>query len=76
MIEHLVHMLAERRLPRDENQELVEIVTVRIGNLDRGDPEQVDIGRTPDGEVRARRGARQSVLRFPELHALLLEIAK
>lgn len=76
VIEHLVHLLAERRLAPDENVELEDVVTVRIGSLDRGDPEQVQIGRTPEGEVRARRGARQAVLRSPELHELLLEIVK
>lgn len=76
VIEQLVHLLAERRLAPDEHVELEDVVTVRIGSLDRGDPAQVQIGRTPEGEVRARRGARQAVLRSPELHELLLEIVK
>jgi hypothetical protein len=73
VIEHLFFLQAERHVPRGEEQELHDVVSVRIQGRD-GDT-QFDVGRTAGGEVRALMGSRQSVLKFQGLHAALLEIA-
>lgn len=73
VIEHLFFLRAASHLPRAESVELEDVVSVRV--FDRKDGvTQFDVGRTPDGEVRALFGSRQSVLVHAPLHAGLLKI--
>lgn len=73
-LDHLVYLLADEHLARDRNEELLDVVRVRIAAARQ--LHQVEIGRTAAGEVRAAIGGRQSILRAPELHGILLEIAR
>lgn len=72
ILDQLVYLLADRHVPVAEAEELSGVVAVRL----RGEEEVLlEVGVTAAGEVRARIGARQSVLRSPDVHARLLEIA-
>lgn len=73
-LDHLVYLIADEHLERARNEELLDVVRVRIAAARQ--LHQLEIGRTAAGEVRAAVGGRQSVLRAPELHEILLEIAR
>ncbi len=73
VIEHLLYLRAERHLPRSENEALADPVEVRITDR-RGKVTEFEVGRSAQGEVRARIGSRQSVLAHQPLHAALLKI--
>lgn len=74
VLDHVFHMFAERHVARDEMEELVDPVRVRVHSR-RGQVHEVEVGRTEEGEVRVQKGGRQSVLRHPEVHGMLVEIA-
>jgi hypothetical protein len=73
VIEHLFFLRAQRHVPRPASAPLEDVVTVRIYDR-RSGVTQFDVGCTPDGEVRAQVGSRQSVLGHAPLHADLIKI--
>ena len=73
-LDYLVYLMASEHLAPEQSEALEDVVRVRIAAA--RELHQVEIGRTSEGEVRAIVGGRQSVLARPELHGILLGIAK
>ena len=75
VLDHLFHLVAESHVPEGEEAELLDVVSVGIEARDRT-WHRFDVGRTAEGEVRARVGERQSILAHAPLHEDLLVIAR
>ena len=73
VLDQLVYLLAVEHYGPGESESLEDVVHVELASADG--VTRLDVGRTAAGEVRAQVGARQSKLRAPDLHGMLLAIA-
>ena len=74
VLDYLTYLRAERHYPLEASEPLSDLVRVELNGAQGRS--QVEVGRTASGEVRAVVGARQSKLAHPQVHELLLEIAR
>jgi len=74
VLDYLTYLRAEVHYPLEASEPLSDVVRVELNGADGRS--QVEIGRTAAGEVRAVIGARQSKLAQPQVHELLLAIAR
>lgn len=75
VLDYLIFLTAEEHLAEGDRPQLEDVVTVNFTDV-LGTRSSAVIGRTADGEVHARVGVIQAVLKHPALHENLLAVMK